>query len=92
MKQIPIDAICYKSTAEFTQDTIPSGLLRHHSTAPNVWARICILEGSLLYRIFGEVHEVHTLTPGNYGVVEPQVIHEIEAVGPVRFYVAFHRQ
>ena len=32
-----------------------------------------------------------TLTPGKPGIVEPEVLHSVEPIGPVSFYVAFHR-
>lgn len=51
MKTIPSSAAHYRSTPVFTQDTIPAALQRAHTTAADVWGRITILEGSLLYRI-----------------------------------------
>lgn len=93
MKTIPPDVTHYKSTAVFTEETIPAALQRSHTTADGVWGRITILEGSLLYRITDERHpfEEVLLTPSNSGVVEPQVKHEVAVVGPVRFQVDFHR-
>lgn len=93
MKTLPADVRHYKSTPEFTEATIPAGLLRSHRTAAGVWGRITILEGSLRYRIGAAATggEELLLTPQRHGVVEPQVGHEVEAVGPVRFRVDFHR-
>ena len=34
----------------------------------------------------------HVLEPGRDGIVEPQVPHEVEPLGPVRFYVEFLRE
>ena len=54
-----------------------------------------MLEGRLAYRI-GDPHRPATeavLTPQtDPGVVEPTILHEVEPLGPVRFYVEFHRQ
>ncbi|MYM22619.1 DUF1971 domain-containing protein [Duganella sp. FT135W] len=94
MKSIPAEMIHYKSTPVFTQDSVPAALQRSHTTADGVWGRITILEGSLLYRITDErfpLEEV-ILTPASFGVVEPQVKHEVQVMGPVRFQVDFHRQ
>jgi tellurite resistance-related uncharacterized protein len=77
----------------FTHDTVPAALQRSHTTAAGVWGRITILEGTLLYRITdpsAQPEEV-LLTPQRFGVVEPQVEHEVNVVGPVRFQVDFHR-
>lgn len=93
MKTIPATTTQYKSTAVFTEDSIPAALQRGHTTAAGVWGRIRILEGSLLYRITDArvpAEEV-LLTPAHDGVVEPQVEHEVRLVGPVRFQVDFHR-
>jgi tellurite resistance-related uncharacterized protein len=91
MKDLPKHLVHYKSTPEFTEQTIPAGLLRAHTTAAGVWGRIRVIEGSLRYRITEPLVEVHLLAPGAPGVVEPQIRHEVEAVGPVRFCVDFFR-
>ncbi len=92
MKTLPEDVAHYKSTPEFTESTIPAGLLRSHSTAAGVWGRIEIIEGSLLYRELEPALEEHVLTPGNPGIIAPQARHEVAAIGPVRFCVQFHRK
>lgn len=91
MKTLPPSVEHYKSTPEFTEHSVPAGLLRNHSTAAGVWGRIRILEGSLLYRIEQPQVEEQLLTPENFGVVEPTVRHEVQLVGPVRFCVDFLR-
>ena len=92
MRALPEDLRPYKRTPEFGETTIPKGLLRRHSTKADVWGRIRILEGTLRYRILEpEVEEV-VLSPDKPGVVEPAVPHEVEPMGPVRFYVEFLRR
>jgi tellurite resistance-related uncharacterized protein len=91
MRTLPESLAHYKSTPEFTDATIPSGLLRSHTTAAGVWGRIRVLEGSLLYRINEPQIEEHILTPAAHGVIEPGVRHEVAALGPVRFCVDFLR-
>ncbi|MEE4462802.1 DUF1971 domain-containing protein [Azotobacter chroococcum] len=91
MKVLPEDVRSYKTTPVFTEETVPLGLLRQHTTKEGTWAKIVVLEGRLLYRILApEVSEI-LLTPDRYGVVEPQVPHEVSPDGPVRFFVEFHR-
>ena len=92
MQTLPEDVEHYKSTPEFTESTIPAGLLRSLSTAAGVWGRITILEGSLLYRVLEPALEEHVLTPALPGIIAPQAKHEVAAIGPVRFCVEFHRK
>lgn len=91
MKALPDDVEPYQRTAEFSQDTIPAGLRRSHTTKAGVWGRIHVLDGSLRYRILEPAPEEHRLEPGRDGVVEPGVAHEVEPLGPVRFFVEFLR-
>ena len=91
MKEIPETVAPLRRTQEFDEGTLPSGLRSRHQTKPGVWARIHVLEGSLRYRILEPEIEEHVLTPGRPGVVEPTVAHEVEPLGPVRFFVEFHR-
>ncbi|HEX5065762.1 MAG TPA: DUF1971 domain-containing protein [Myxococcota bacterium] len=92
MKSLPPDVAAYRRTAEFTEATVPDGLRRRHTTKPGVWGRIQVLEGELRYRILEPAREEHVLSPARPGIVEPEVPHEVEPVGRVRFYVEFLRR
>lgn len=91
MKNLPSHVVHYKTTPEFTQDTVPAGLQRNHTTAHGVWGRIVVHEGSLRYVIEEPEKEEHLLGPDTPGIVEPQVAHHVVIEGPVRFAVEFHR-
>ena len=91
MKQLPNTAVAYQRTPAFTEQSVPAGLLRNHNTKVGVWGRIVISEGSLLYRILGTDAEETVLHPGQDGVVEPGVPHEVALLGPVHFHVEFLR-
>ena len=71
----PIDVEPYQRTEEFTETTIPAGLLREHSTKRGTWGRICVLEGKLSYEILEPVAETQVLSPGTDGVIEPAMLH-----------------
>lgn len=88
MKSLPSNVAAYKRTDVFTQTSVPMGLLSNHRTLQDVWGKIVVLEGKLIY-VIGE-HE-YVLTPEQYGVVEPQVIHCVRPEGEVSFYVEFYR-
>lgn len=89
VRSLPAHVVPYRRTAEFSATTIPAALRRSHATKRGVWGRICVLEGSLLYRILRAPPEEHVLSPEVPGVVEPEVPHEVEPLGEVRFFVEF---
>lgn len=51
MKEIPKTAQAYKKTDVFNEETVPKALLVEHSTKANVWGKIIVLEGELIYSI-----------------------------------------
>jgi tellurite methyltransferase len=87
---IPAWYVVTRRTPEFTQDTVPPALLSAHETKGGAWALIHVLEGKLRYCIETPASE-SILEPGRPGVIQPQVPHHVESVGPVRFYLEFHR-
>lgn len=91
MKDLPANVVAYHRTADFSESTIPAGLRAAHTTKAGVWARICVVRGQLCYRILEPVLEEHLLSPGQDGIVEPGVRHEVDPRGEVRFYVEFLR-
>jgi tellurite resistance-related uncharacterized protein len=91
MKALPHDVLAYKRTPEFTEQSVPAGLLHSHSTKAGVWGKIVIVEGALTYRILEPAVEELLLTPESPGVVEPTVKHEVAPHGGVKFYVEFYR-
>ncbi|SFW29793.1 DUF3565 domain-containing protein [Nitrosovibrio sp. Nv17] len=88
--ELPDDFVAYKRTAEFTETSVPAALTRDHSTKTGVWAKINVVEGRLCYRvpILGTQMD---LSPGIIGIVVPEVLHSVEPLGPVRFFVEFYR-
>jgi tellurite resistance-related uncharacterized protein len=91
MKLLPADVAPYKQTPEFTETTVPAGLLKAHQTKADVWGKIVVLEGQLEYTINEPQEEVQLLDCHTFGVVEPQVLHQVKPLGQVRFFVEFYR-
>jgi len=87
---IPAGYVVTRRTPEFTQDTVPPALLSAHETKGGACALIHVLEGKLRYCIEVPASE-SILEPGQPGVIQPQVPHHVEPIGPVRFYLEFHR-
>lgn len=92
MKDLPKGVVQYKKTPIFTQDTIPAGLLKSHSTKAGTWGKICIIQGKLLYTIEDEQYETTQLSAERFGVVEPEVLHHVKPVGDVEFFVEFYKE
>ena len=91
MKTLPSNVVPYKRTPEFSDLTVPTGLLKSHNTKAGVWAKIIVLAGTLTYRILEPVVEEIELSTERFGVVEPTIKHEVVPQQGVRFYVEFHR-
>lgn len=91
MKILPDNVYFYRKTPNFTQETIPKGLLHRHTTKAGSWGKICILSGELKYQILTDPGEEHIITPDFPGIIEPEVPHQIQSINSVEFYVKFYR-
>ena len=91
MQFLPNECTSYKKTPVFDELSVPKGLLKAHQTKAGTWGKIVVLDGSLRYRILEPELEEHILDTEHFGVVEPEVLHEVKPEGKVRFYVEFYR-
>ena len=91
MNSLPEGVAPYARTTTFSTRSIPEKLRTSHRTKAGTWAKIVVLEGRLRYRILEPDIREFELSPDHPGVIEPEVLHEVEAVGDVRFYVEFYR-
>ena len=89
MKTLPITVTKYKCTPDFTEKSVPRGLMANHSTKADVWGVIRIKSGQLEYVIRNE--EFHVLEADNPGIFEPTVRHFIKPIGTVKFCVEFYK-
>lgn len=88
--EVPEAVVTFKRTETFTEHTVPDGLLKDHTTAPGVWGRITVVEGTLRYRVVQFDTDIE-LSPQNPGIIVPGVPHSVRPVGKVRFHVEFLR-
>lgn len=91
MKELPGTVTAYKRTPTFTETTVPKGLLKAHQTKAGTWGKIVVLEGHLAYRILEACVQEEHLSIDHFGVVEPEILHEVQPKGAVKFYVEFYR-
>jgi tellurite resistance-related uncharacterized protein len=81
----------YRSTPVFTNDTLPEGLRRAHSTKADVWGLLKVLKGTILYVIeeSGERQVVHA--PQSV-IILPQQLHHVEPQGVMEMQVDFYHE
>jgi tellurite resistance-related uncharacterized protein len=96
MKDLPAGFVKYSQvpkTGAFSTDTIPTGLLKEHTTKAGTWGVICVSQGKLRYQINEPPPPaVYTLDCDTRGIIEPQVKHEVAPfTDDVRFVVEFYR-
>jgi len=90
MPRWPEELVAYRRSPEFTEGTIPGGLLKAHATKPGVWAKLHVLAGSLRFRDLESGEEL-LLSEGVHSRIFPASLHEVERCGPVRFFVEFYK-
>ena len=80
-----------RTTPEFDEHTVPSGLLGAHRIAPGVWGLLRVRSGSLRFVFESAGDEPRTLDAGATQVIPPGELHHVDVDGPVGFVVEFHR-
>jgi tellurite resistance-related uncharacterized protein len=90
--ELPEDVVAYRRTPDFDERSIPAGLERAHSTKPGVWGLIRVIEGRLRYVIEATGAATELVAAGPPGTVVPEVLHHVEPLGKVRFYVELLRR
>lgn len=78
----------YKRSPEFTETTVPAGLLRHHSTKAGVWGCLHVLQGRLRFHDIPSASD-RILEEGSHPVIFPERQHEVAPLGKVRFFIEF---
>jgi len=81
----------YKKTPIFTEKSLPTGLKNDHSTKAGVWAKIVVIEGKLRYRVDTLGIDVE-LSLDKSGIVVPEMLHSVEPLGTVKFFVEFYKE
>ena len=87
----PDDFAPYRRTREFDETTLPSGLAKDHATSRGVWARIHVVSGSLRYHVGAPVGRAFLVEAAAPAIIVPEVVHRVEALGTVRFFIEFWR-
>jgi tellurite resistance-related uncharacterized protein len=94
MPELPADVEMYSQVpalaSYFTDDYIPKGLLKGHSTKDGTWGVIRIHQGRLQYNLDGD--ESFELTPSEPGIIQPNIKHSVKSLSEdLEFVVEFYR-
>lgn len=89
---LPDDVVPYRTSDVFTEDTLPDGLRRIHTTQPGVWVRVDLEAGELTLHL-PDADLAWPLRSGQPGVIPPETRHAIAPKdGPLRFTLTFFRR
>ncbi|MEP6879062.1 MAG: DUF3565 domain-containing protein [Nitrosospira sp.] len=88
--ELPNSFIAYKKTPVFTEKSLPGALKKDHATRVGVWGKIIVAEGKLRYRVPALQADME-LSPDKIGIVVPEVLHNVEPLGTIRFFVEFYK-
>lgn len=79
-----------RTTTEFTAETVPAGLLAAHRVADDVWGRLRVDAGTVVFVVEGSGAR-RIVNTGEYQVIAPGLLHHVEPSSDARFIVEFHR-
>lgn len=86
-----------RTTPEFDEHSVPTGLRNAHEVADGVWGRLVVATGSVRF-VFEDAPSVggvpggRVVNAGEHQVIPPRRRHHVETIGPVGFHVEFHRE
>jgi len=89
--QLPDGLALVRRTPEFTDTSVPAGLLEAHKVARGVWGNLVLIEGSLDFVFEAEEESRETLVAPASQPIPPLRPHRVVVTGPARFLVEFYR-
>lgn len=93
--ELPETVQLARETPVWDEQTMPAGLRRAHRVAAATWGEIVVRAGHLRFRAATFPPIDVQLGPGATQPIPPEIEHEVEPLGPVRFSVRFlavHRE
>ena len=90
--ELPAGLRVVRTTQVWDEVTMPAGLRRAHRVAAGVWGLLRVHQGRLRFQVHTEPQLDHILGAGDNQAIPPEVDHEVEPHGPVRFSVEFLRR
>jgi tellurite resistance-related uncharacterized protein len=87
--ELPDSLRLVRSSLEWNAQSVPAALLRAHRLASGMWGRIAVHEGQLRFVASTEPALDIVCGPGTSQAIPPDVEHEVELRGTVRFTIDF---
>jgi tellurite resistance-related uncharacterized protein len=89
--QMPDGLTMTRRTPDFTEDTVPPALRHAHQVAPDVWGRLCVEAGTVVFVFEADDAVEHTVAAGEHIDIPPSTPHHVEPQAGSRFFVEFYR-
>ncbi len=80
-----------RTTPLFDQDSVPAGLRRAHKVADDVWGRLVVSAGSLVFVFEDQPGAPLAVAAGEHVIIPPGRPHHLEFDGEASFVVEFHQ-
>jgi len=87
--QIPSELRLVRTTPEFDESTIPSGLRTAHKVAAGVWGNVVVRAGSVGFAFDDEPGSRRRLEIGDNQPIPPERVHHLIVADPVRLVIEF---
>ena len=87
--ELPDGLELIRVTPTWDEHTLPSGLRRGHRVAARTWGRIRVVDGALRFACETQPPIDVVISEGATQAIPPDVVHEVEPRGTVRFFVEF---
>ena len=88
--ELPVGLRRARRSPEWNEHTLPAGLRRAHRLAPGTWGQIVLHDGHLRFAMATVPSlEVELIGSGATQAIPPDIEHQVEPVGPVRFSIDF---
>ena len=89
---MPSALLFVRSTPEFTEKTVPTGLLSSHQLAAHLWARLTVLKGCVRFTFEEpDVFDID-LGIGQHIDIPPLIRHHVELLPAGSFSIDFFRK
>ena len=88
--QIPADLRLVRTTPEFDETNLPSGLRSSHKVARGVWGNVVVRSGSIDFVFDDDARTLRTLDTGDTQPIPPERVHHLEVTGAVRLVIEFY--
>jgi len=89
--ELPSHLTLVRTTPEFDETTIPSGLRATHKIATGVWGNVVVRAGSIDFVFDDDPSTRRTLAAGQEQPIPPERIHHLAPTGPVRLVIEFYK-